>query len=259
VSCVEIREQLPEFAVGVLPEPERVVVERHLQWCAGCRKEATELGSAVVTFAYALEPAPVPRGLGDRIVARIRQAAGAPGTSRRTRASAALAIAAMITVAALGWGSAMAGRADRFADQAAAAEARRERALATFGRVVRQLVPISQLPVNETHMGQLVPTAGRLGGGAVLQLVSPRTLDFTIVMVNGLERDPAQMPYRVTLQNAAGETLPVGRITELDSTGGADVVRQFENQDLTGYTAVLVTNASGDVVLSGTVDQSAGA
>lgn len=259
MSCVEIREQLPEFAVGVLPEPERVAVERHLHWCAGCRKEASELGAALVTFAYALEPAPIPRGLGDRIVTRIRQAAGAPGTSRRTRVSAALAIAAMITVAALGWGSAMAGRADRFADQAAAAEARRETALAQFARVVRGLVPISQLPVAETHMGQLVPTVGHLGGGAVLQLVSQRTLDFTIVIVNGLERDQAQMPYRVTLQNAVGETLRVGRISGLDSAGGADAYREFEDQDLTGFTIVLVTNASGEIVLSGTIDQSAGA
>ena len=258
MSCVEIREQLPEFAVGVLPEPERVAVERHLQWCAGCRKEASDLGAAVATFAYTLEPAPVPRGLGDRIVSRIRQAAGAPGTSRRTRASAALAIAAMVTVAALGWGSAMAGRADRFADQAAAAEARREDAFQRFARMLRDWVPIAQLPPDETHMGQLAPTAGHLGGGAVLQLVSPTTLDFTIVIVNGLAKDPAQMPYRVTLQNAAGDTLRVGRISGLDSAGGADVFRQFEDQDLTGYTTALVTNASGEVVLSGTVDQSAG-
>lgn len=259
MSCIEVREQLPEFAVGVLPESERVAVERHLQWCAGCRKEAAELGAAVATFAYTLEPAPVPRGLSDRIVARIRQAAGAPGTSRRTRTSVALAIAAAITVAAIGWGSAMAGRADRFADQAAAAEARREAALQRFARVVRDWVPIAQLPVDDTHMGQLAPTAGHLGGGAVLQLVSPTTLDFAVVIVNGLAKDPAQMPYRVTLQNAAGDTLPVGRISDLDQTGGADVVRQFDDQDLTGYTTVLVTNASGEVVLSGTVDQSAGA
>jgi hypothetical protein len=171
----------------------------------------------------------------------------------------ALAIAGMVTVAALGWGSAMAGRADRLADQAAAAEARHEAALRQFERVVRNWVPITQVPPNETHMAQLAPTTGHLGGGAVLQLVSPRTLDFTVVIVSGLDGNPALLPYRVTLRNGAGDVLRVGRISDLDRTGGADVVRQFEDQDLTGYTTVEVVDASGEVVLSGTVDQTTGA
>jgi hypothetical protein len=260
VSCVEVREHLPEYSMGVLPEHEIAAVERHLAWCAGCRKEAAEFGSAAATFAFALEPAAVPRGLADRVVARVRQVAGTSGTARRTRATAALAVAAMVTVAALGWGAAMAGRAEKFADQAALAEARRAAALQQFDRVlneIKQLVPSVTLSQDETHLGRLAPTAGRAGGGAVLQLVSPTLLDFAIVLVNGLPRgDVAAMPYRVTLENAAGDVLKVGRISELDANGGADVYRQYEEQDLSGYTKVLVRDASGDVVLSGTVDQS---
>jgi len=187
----------------------------------------------------------------------VRQVAGSSGTTRRTRATALLAVAAMVTVAALGWGAAMAGRAEKFADQAALAEARRTAALQQFDRVLKGLVPSTALPTDETHLGQLTPAPGREGGGAVLQLVSPTLLDFTIVLVNGLPRgDVAAMPYRVTLENAAGEVLKVGRITQLDANGGADVYRQYEEQSLSGFTKVLVRDASGEIVLSGTVDQS---
>ncbi len=142
--------------------------------------------------------------------------------------------------------------------QAAAAEARRSAALKQFDQVLSDLVPRTTLSTDETHLGQLAPTAGRFGGGAVLQLVSPTRLDFVIVLVNGLDpRDVAAIPYRVTLQNAADETLRIGRIQALDQAGGADVYRQFEDRDLTGFTTVKVRDASGDVVLSGAVDQGA--
>jgi hypothetical protein len=78
----------------------------------------------------------------------------------------------------------------------------------------------------------------------------------TIVIVNGLDPEvTGPLPYRVRLLNVAGEVLKAGRIEELDADGGADVIRQFTNQDLTGYTTVHVLNADGDVVLSGEIDQ----
>ena len=91
----------------------------------------------------------------------------------------------------------------------------------------------------------------------MLQLVSPTTLDFSIVIVNGLDpTDAGALPYRVTLSNAAGKVLRAGVITALDNNGGASVFHQF-NLDLTGFTTVQVTDARGGLVLRGTVDQSA--
>ena len=89
MTCLEVRELLPEHAIGVLGEPERERIQRHLQWCAGCRKEAGDLEQAASTLAFALAPAPVPEGLGERVVAGIRRAAGAPGTRRRRARTAA--------------------------------------------------------------------------------------------------------------------------------------------------------------------------
>lgn len=259
MTCSEVRELLPEFAVGVLSEPDRVAVERHLAWCAGCRKEAGELGNAAATVAFALPQAQVPKGLGDRVLGRVRQASGTPGSVRRLRTAGAAAVAALVAVAGLGWGAVMAGRADRLAVRAEQAEERQSEALERFQKILVQLVPGGpELPAQETFLGQLTPkTAGVDGGGAVLQLVSPTRIDFVIVIVNGLDAGPEgeALPYRVALTNAGGEVLRAGRIAELDADGGAQLFRQFAERDLTGFTDVLVTDASGAVVLAGGVDQ----
>ena len=257
MSCLQVRELLPELAVGVLSAQDRRGVEQHLQWCAGCRKEAHELGSAAATFAFALAPAPVPPGLAERVIGRVRRAAGAPGSRRRTHTAVASILAAMVAVSGLGWGAVMAGRADRFRLRAEQAQRERAQAIEQFQKVlVGAGLPGSQAASDQAHLGRLAPVSGAgVGGGAVLQLVSPTTLDFTIVRVNGLDpADTAALPYRVILENAAGQVLHAGTISALDNNGGADVFHQF-NLDLSGYSIVKVTNARGRLVLRGTVDQ----
>jgi hypothetical protein len=255
VTCLGVRELLPELAIGVLAPAERDEVERHLRWCAGCRKEASELGQAAATFAFALAPVPVPHGLGEQIVERVRHVAGRPGTPRRARTSAASIVAAMVAVASLGWGAAMAGRAERFEERAERAEQARAEALQDFEKVLAGFVPGQELPEEQTRLGRLMPTADGQGGGAVLQLVSPSVLDFTIVIVNGLDPQATnKLPYRVQLLNVAGQVLRAGRITELDADGGAEVFHQFANKDLSGYSTVRVLDAAGVVVLTGGIE-----
>lgn len=258
VTCLGVRELLPELAIGVLSPAERDEVERHLRWCAGCRKEASELGQAAATFAFALAPVPVPHGLGEKIVERVRHVAGRPGTPRRARTTAASIVAAMVAVASLGWAAAMAGRAERFEDRANRAEQQGAEALETFVQAIQNVVPPGQdLPEEQFHLGPLAPTAeGQGGGGAVLQLVSPNFLDFSMVIVNGLGPQAAnKLPYRVQLLNAAGQVLRAGRITELDADGGAEVFHQFANKDLSGYSTVQVLDADGVVVLTGGIER----
>jgi Putative zinc-finger len=256
VTCLEVRELLPELAVDTIAPDDRREVERHLRWCAGCRKEASDLGQAAAILAYSLTPAPVPQGLSERVVDRVRRAAGGSSTPRRARTVAAAIVAAMIAVASLGWGAVMAGRADRFADRAEQAERERARALERFQVVLSQVIPGEEISSNEgARLGQLAPVAGGTGGAAVLQLVSPTMLDFVIVIANGLSDDPDLLPYRVQLSNDAGQVLRAGRIVELDPDGGAEVFRQFQTQPLTGYSTVTVLDAAGEVVLTGTVDQ----
>jgi hypothetical protein len=256
VTCLEVREHLPELAIGVLDASDREEIERHLQWCAGCRKEASDLGQAAATLALALPPAVVPPGLGDRVLARVRRAAGAPGSHRRARTAVASLIAAMIAIASLGWGAVMAGRADRFADRAEQAEREQAAALERFQKVLANVIPGQELPTNDTHLGQLTPVGGTSGGGAVLQLVSPRLLDFVIVIVNGLE-DREGLPLRVRLVDGRGRELRAGSIEHLDANGGAETFHQFKTRGLAGFTTVNVVDRDGNLVLTGTIDQSA--
>ena len=255
MTCLEVRELLPEHAIGVLGELDRERIQRHLQTCAGCRKEAGDLGQAASTLAFALPPARVPEGLGERVVARVRRAAGAPRTRRRARTATAGLIAAAIVFASLGWGAVMAGRAERFANRAAQAQREQAIAIEHFQQVLGNVIPGGAPSDNETHIGQLAPVASGTGGGFALQLVSPRILDFVMVIVNGLD-DPSALPMRVQLVNDRGRVLRAGRIDALDANGGAEVYHQFRTQGLGGFTTVNVVDSGGRLVLTGTVDQS---
>jgi hypothetical protein len=255
VTCLEVRELLPEHAIGVLGELEHQRVQRHLKTCAGCRKEAGDLGQAASTLAFAVAPAPLPEGLDDRVVARVRRAAGAPGTRRRARTATVALVAAALVFGSLGWGAVMAGRAERFADRAAQAQREQAIAIEHFQQVLGNVIPGGSLSDNETHIGQLAPVAAGTGGGFALQLVSPRILDFVMVIVNGLD-DPSVLPLRVQLVNDRGRVLRAGRIDALDANGGAEVYHQFRTQGLGGFTTVNVVDAAGRPVLTGTVDQS---
>ncbi len=253
MNCLETRELLPELAVGVLSAEDREEVERHIRWCAGCRKEASELGQAAAAFAFALPPARVPSGLQERVVVRIKRAAGAPGYPRRTRAAAASVVAAMVAVAGLGWGAVMAGRAERFADRAAEAQRSKEEALSRFRVILSSVVPGRPVPEDETRFGQLASPSVAGGDGAALEVLSPTRPDFVIVLVSGLEPARTALPLRVTLASTSGQTARAGRITELDADGGAEHFHQFD-RDLTDFVSVVVRDADGGVVLSGAVE-----
>ena len=82
--CVEIRERLTENALSTLRPDERSFVGRHLEWCAGCRKEARELQEGAAIAGMALPPLDPPAELQHRLVAGIHHAvsAGRPGKGR---------------------------------------------------------------------------------------------------------------------------------------------------------------------------------
>ena len=252
MTCLEVRDLLPELAVGVLPARDRQEVERHLRWCAGCRKEAGELGDAAATIAFALPPADLPDALRERVVRDVKGAAGALRKPRRARAAAASALAAAVALGSLGWGAVMANRADEFAQRAADANRARAQALELFRPILANPL-VSEEDLNrQTRLGRLTPTEDGQGGGMALQLLSPRILDFSLVIVNGLDpRDADRVPYHVEFENGAGEVVRGGRITELDDEGHAEAFREFANRDLTGYTLVRVVDVDGVVVLEG--------
>jgi len=116
-GCREWRESLGAYALGQLPDEERVGLDAHLEGCDGCRAELAELESVARVMPLAdperfAEPAQPPAGLGRRIEATI---AGERRSSRRRRrrlrfglalgGATAAAAAAVLAIFVLGGGS----------------------------------------------------------------------------------------------------------------------------------------------------------
>jgi len=259
VTCLEVRDRLVERSLGALHLEDVTEVDRHLGWCAACRKEAEELDRAAATFALTLAPVVPDPDLEERVVRAVHDVHEAPPTrrpSRRSRSAAVAAIAAAVVVSALGWGVAMAGRAERFSDAFAQAERRNDDMIHQLRKVVGSQV--FEAAGNRAYLGALAPTAGRSGGGSALTWTSPTITDFTFVTVAGLPPENRDaLPYRVWIvQDSSGLRLPVGKpIRHLDVDGGAMVSQ--DARDLTGFHTVIVTDAQGGIVLRGTVGSEA--
>jgi hypothetical protein len=250
VNCVAVRDRLPELAVHALPARDVASVERHLGWCAACRKEAEDLRSAAAVLPYALVPAEPEADLQERVLLGVRGAAGRarpPGRAGHT-AVAAL-VAAMVAVSALGWGAVMAGRAARLSDRVEVWKQKQQQAIDAFTRLASQF----DTPEGEVFLGKLDPPIGQIGGGAAFVLASPVGEDVAMVQVVGMPiGSTAALPYTAELRDAKGRTLTVGTISSLDS-GGAGRVAGRLRRDLSSFSQVVVTDASGDVVLSGSM------
>ena len=103
----DLREQLGWYALGHGTPEERAGVRAHLDGCAACRAELAELSPLAVRLQGVdpdrLDEQPMPpAGLGDAVLARI--AAEEPLRRRRVASRRALAAAAVVGVAAAGFG-----------------------------------------------------------------------------------------------------------------------------------------------------------
>jgi len=250
VTCLAVRDRFPEYALGTLIREERAEVERHLAFCAACRKETSELQGAASVLAFALRPAEPEGQLEPRVVEAVASVAARP--PRRTRSAVAAVLAAALAVAGLGWGAIMAGRAERSDAEARTAERLMQDAFRRFEAVLvgRDYAPGT---LADARRGTLVPTGDREGAGVAMVLVSRQFDDVAFAFVTGLPRKGA--PYRVALVAGDGERLAVGTIRErgLDQAGSAEIARDFSDEELGRFSRVVVSNSSGRVVLAADV------
>lgn len=260
MNCPAVRDQLPERALSTLGAQDALALDRHLQWCAACRKEAGQFDAAAATLGFAAAPADPAPDLEERIVVAVRRQAshphGAHATSRRGRLAVSAVVAAMVAVAGLGWGAVMAGKAARSEEAAKVATARQQGAADRFDWLMSN-VEFSD-PENQVVIGRLSPIGGT-GGGSAFTLVSPTMIDMAVVMVNQLPAAaPKTEPYTVRLASSGSgsPTLRVGNV-RLDAGGSAIISRDFD-LDLEGYDRVTVRDATGELVMSGTLATRAG-
>lgn len=249
MTCSEVRSLLAERSLGALATKEAAGVDRHVAWCAACRKEGRELDAAAASLVYALAPDEPSADLEDRVVAAVQGAgaAGRPATHRRGRMVIAATVAAMLAVAGLGFGAVMAGRAARFRDQAITSGVQNRDAQATFRWLLRS-VEFSD-PRNSVETGDLAPVGGGPAGGTALTLLAPSSQDMSIVTVSSLRLDPRRLPLHVYLAGPRRKVI-VGSIAKLDSGGSATVATQVD-EDLSYFDRVVVRDAKGTVVLRG--------
>lgn len=233
-ACAAVREDLPEHALGVLTATRRRVVEEHLAWCAGCRKEVSELAEGAAVLGLA-SPADPPPGLEDRLVGAV---AGGTARERRRGPRVAVVVAAAVAVASVGIVGALAGRVRRLEDAAATARVRAEAAAARFEEVLREVG--GSTPVLSAALSA---PRGDAGGRALLY-DADQGRDFALVIVGGLPQ--AGEPYLAYLVSPSGRRLEVGR---LRPSGDGQLARYRFFADLSAARDLVVVDATGSTVL----------
>jgi len=256
MTCAVVRGQLTERALGSLPTADAVAVNRHLQWCAACRKEADQMNAAAAVLAFAAPSADPAPDLEDRIVSAVQRRAARSHHRHvpKGRLATAAVAAAMVAVLGLGWGAVMAGRAARSEQTARTATQNQASAFERFKRIIATVEFLDKN--NVVTIGQLSPRTGQ-GGGSALTLVSPTIMDQAVVMMTGLPKPaPHTLPYTVRILGTGLPPLRVGRIKALDSSGAAMINRDYVGS-LVGYDRIQVRNAQGKLVLDGVLGTSA--
>jgi hypothetical protein len=250
VNCLAVRELLPDHAVAALAPRERPSVERHLEWCAACRKECSELEEAAALLAFTASPAEPSASLEDRIVARVRRRSRkGDGLHGRLRlAVGAVAIAAVVAASGLGWGAVQARRANDAEAQASIQQQERLKEQA-FQSLIDRGVPFTR-PGDRALFALLDSDSGKGGHGWGFVMLSSQGKDVAGVRLVGLDPSNDALPYRVWAVFAQGRRLQVGKITSLDQAGAAQVVKKV-GRDLGQATEFEVQDAGGSAVLSG--------
>jgi hypothetical protein len=255
VNCPAVRDRLPEHALGVVDHHDATAIERHLAWCAACRKEARDLERAAATMAFALAPAHPGAELGERVVGAVHRVA-VPSSSpkaarRRGRRVGTVLLAAALTVAGLGTGAVIGNREGQPLDPATRG-AQQEDALAKFQAAIQRAIQSAAGldPDVQPQIGTLTATDGSDGGGAALSMASPNADDQVVVWVNGLAAK--HVPYLVFLTDGRGNAFEVARINGLDRAGGTMVARKV-GRDLSRLQHVIVRDARGRIVLTGSL------
>jgi hypothetical protein len=252
VNCATVRDRLSEHALGVVVGREGESIDRHLEWCAACRKEARDLRRAAATLPYALTPAEPPADLEDRIVEAVREASGRSRPEvpapRRSRLATAAVLAAALAVSGLGWGAVMAGRASRAEESAVQAAAESQRTIAVFSALLGDL----EFSDSDVELGLLTATeAGGQASGTAATIVVPRANDTVLVVAKRLDAERGA-PYTVELRGGPEDSLVVGVIPSvLIATDGSAELASRPEGDLRRFDRVVVRDASGAIVLRG--------
>lgn len=241
--CPAVREHLAEFVLGTLDRDRRRFVERHLESCAGCRKEVAELAEGATVAASVIAPAEPPPALEDRVVEAIKDAAGRRERRRRSRLGVvASGVAALMAVGAFGLAMATAGRVTELQESAQSAKDRADR----FEKVLVGI--LMEADDGRILSVDLVGIGDAPGGGRGILFDSPGGMDWALVITGGLSPDNG--PYHAYL-TTGGTRQRVGQLSP--SAPGEMAAYRIFSRDVSGAHWVSVRDGSGNTVLRGSV------
>lgn len=249
-DCLELRARLAEHAVSTLPETERRQVERHLEWCAGCRKEARELQEGAALAGRSLAPVEPPGELEDRVVSLVQREVtrGRPGRRRMYLRRGVTVLAAVIGLLGLSLSGILLAN-KQSADSAARASRLQAR---EYQQKLAALLEDFRRGGVPGRIGQVVlkPAGGSHAVGGVIRETPPHSSDLAdelAVLVAGL--DASHAPYRVWLVGTGGQKFLIPGYMPLDSVGGGQLL--WTGRGLERFAIVQVRDARGRIVLSG--------
>lgn len=235
----QLRELTGAYALGLLHEDERRVLEAHLRVCPECTREAEELIATVSTLPYAVEPAEPRAELRTRIVksmlAESRKSVGTAGAAHVARAGArkpnlllpyGLAAAASIAAVLIGlYAYTLRERIEdlesrlRTATAAQLAAERRLVGLQADADRARQIEAILSAPdIRRQDLKGLEPAKGAYARA----FWSPtRGLVFATA---GLPRPPGDRVYQLWVVPSGADAISVGLLSPDPDGRSADVI-----------------------------------
>jgi hypothetical protein len=231
MSCDEVREQIPDYALGTLSELETAAIRRHLRGCGPCRADAAKLDEGVALFSSAAHEAPPPPELKQRVLGVLAEEwAETPVRTRFRPLLATWSVAAVVVL--LAGIVAFAAVAQTNASKWKVDAASYQNFLHTLGG-------------RDVRVASLTSRNSDVQGSAILYdsdrgqswgLVLARSPDFT-----GL--------ISVTLHDDMGRTIHMRNI-ELDAEGEGSTWL-VSSADISSYAHVELRDATGRLIASG--------
>ena len=245
MSCLEVRERLTEYALGLLPAAEAEQIEQHLEWCPGCRKEAADLAEGAASFGLAIPQVRPPAALEAKVLGRPRAVTRRTGErghrQARTLVGATL-IAALVAFGAVGWALAERNHALTLEERLSGMRAR-----------VENLAQVLSSGGGKTFQAALLPPEGKQGTGFAVVFSAPRRDDLLFVDVMLPENSKGPFVVQVIHSNRVWDAGTVKK-----TASGEWVLAQRTGIDLRHPVAVTVLDQESHMVVTGAVHAYAG-
>jgi len=233
VNCEDVREALPDYVLGSLPELEMAAVRRHLRGCSACRSDQVALDEGVALFADAAHASPPPPELRERVMSVLAEEwAETPETrqpfSRRLMRWPSLAAAVVLLAGALIWGGVAQSKANEWHQDAVSYQ----HLLHTLGG-------------RDVRVGVLSPAGHQVVDGTAVVYDSDRGQSWCLVLVKAAG---FRGNMNVTLSSSTGQSIRMFPI-QIDS-GGEGSSWLVTGADLSSFSTIRLRAADGTLLAS---------